>query len=413
MKNVKTVMVVIAEVKELMKQAGYTERTIKLYNSCWNAFLEFIDENCQFSSEIALDFLETKYGITVFTDLSKSDAIRARAMQFLCEYNQYGRFSFGKISTGKVPGYKFSNYLNDFKEHQKTRHLIAESTLKHYDNELGRFLLFLDQNNFNSLDELKSSSILDYCGSFSSYSSSVRHNAFSTLRVFLRYLFNEKILNEDLSDLVPSVSHKRQCKLPTSYTNEEIDNLLNSIDRSSPIGKRDYAIILTAIRLGLRSSDIRLMKFSSINWVKNTIELIMEKTKELIVLPLLKDVGEAIIEYIKYGRPICDLEYIFVTHLAPTKAIGPSGMSSIVRRHANNAGIDCTIYGKGGPHALRSALATHLLDNNVPLPVISEILGHKDTRTTEVYLKLDIPHLRKCGLEVPQFSWNKNNLEVF
>ena len=69
MKNVKTVMVVIAEVKELMKQAGYTERTIKLYNSCWNAFLEFIDENCQFSSEIALDFLETKYGITVFTDL--------------------------------------------------------------------------------------------------------------------------------------------------------------------------------------------------------------------------------------------------------------------------------------------------------------------------------------------------------
>ncbi|NLW39566.1 MAG: site-specific integrase, partial [Tissierellia bacterium] len=133
----------------------------------------------------------------------------ARAMQFLCEYNQYGRFSFGKISTGKVPGYKFSNYLNDFKEHQKTRHLIAESTLKHYDNELGRFLLFLDQNNFNSLDELKSSSILDYCGSFSSYSSSVRHNAFSTLRVFLRYLFNEKILNEDLSDLVPSVSHKR------------------------------------------------------------------------------------------------------------------------------------------------------------------------------------------------------------
>lgn len=413
MMSKKTVIEIIGEVKELMKQAGYLEETIRRYNFCWNAFLEFSDGNKPLSSEIALDFLENKYRISAFTELSKTDSIRARAIQFLCEYNQYGRFSLAKISTGKVPGYKFKIYLDNFKEHQKTRHLIADSTLKHYDDELGRFLLFLDQNNFNSLDELKSSSILDYCSSFSSYSSSVRHNAFSTLRVFLRYLFNEKILNDNFSDLVPSVSHKRQCKLPTSYTNEEIDILLDSIDRSSPIGKRDYAIILIAVRLGLRSSDIRLMKFSAIHWEKNTIELIMEKTKELIVLPLLKDVGEAIIEYIKYGRPICELEYIFVTHLAPTKAIGPSGMTAIVRRHANNAGIDCRVYGKGGPHALRSTLATHLLENNIPLPIISEILGHKDTRTTEVYLKLDIPHLRKCGLEVPQFSWNKNNWEVF
>ena len=413
MKSKKTVIEIIEEVKELMKQAGYSERTVKMYNSCWNAFLEFNKDNKTFSSEVALEFLETRYGINIFTDLSKSDTIRARAMQFLCEYHQYGRFSLAKISTGKVPGYKFKTYLDNFKEHQKTRHLIADSTLKHYDDELGRFLLFLDQNHFNSLDELKPSSILDYCSSFSSYSSSVRHNAFSTLRVFLRYLFNEKILSENFSDLVPSVSHKRQCKLPTSYTSEEIDILLNSVDRSSPIGKRDYAIILIAARLGLRSSDIRLLKFSAIHWEKNTIELIMEKTKELIVLPLLKDVGEAIIEYVKYGRPICELEYIFVTHLAPTKAIGPSGMTAIVRRHANNAGIDCRVYGKGGPHALRSTLATHLLENNIPLPIISEILGHKDTRTTEVYLKLDIPHLRKCGLEVPQFSWDKNNWEVF
>lgn len=239
MKSRKTVSEIIEEVKELMKQAGYLEETIRRYNFCWNTFLEFNNDMNMFSSEKALDFLETKYGITAFTDLSKSDAIRARAIQFLCEYNQYGRFSLAKVSTGKVPGYKFKIYLDNFKEHQKIRHFIADSTLKHYDDELGRFLLFLDQNNFNSLDELKSSSILDYCSSFSSHSSSVRHNAFSTLRVFLRYLFNENILIDDFSDLVPSVSHKRQCKLPTSYTNEEIDILLNSIDRASPIGKRE------------------------------------------------------------------------------------------------------------------------------------------------------------------------------
>lgn len=157
MKSKKTVIEIIEEVKELMKQAGYLEETIRRYNFCWNAFLEFSGGNKPFSSEIALDFLENKYGITAFTELSKTDGIRARAIQFLCEYNQYGRFSLAKISTGKVPGYKFKIYLDNFMEHQKTRHLITDSTLKHYDDELGRFLLFLDQNHFNSLDELKPS----------------------------------------------------------------------------------------------------------------------------------------------------------------------------------------------------------------------------------------------------------------
>ncbi|RQV92784.1 MAG: integrase [Calditrichaeota bacterium] len=366
-----------------------------------------------FSSGKALDFLERIYGITVFTNLSKSDAFRARAIQFLCEYNQYGRFSMGKISSGKVPGFQFEEYLDRFKHYQKSRHLISETTLKHYDHELGRFLLYITQKEYNSLELLSAPVILDYCSSFSSFSSAVRHNAFSTLRVFLRYLYHEKLIKEDFSCVVPSVSNRRECKLPTAYSKKEKDDLLNAVDRSSPIGKRDYAIIMIATRLGLRSSDIRLMTFSSIHWGKNTIELTMEKTKEFIVLPLLKDVGEAIIEYIRYGRPQCELPYIFISHLPPVRAITASGMTAVVRRHAGNAGIDCTPYGKGGPHALRSTLATHLLENEVPLPVISEILGHKDTRTTEVYLKLDIPHLRKCGLEVPVFDWNKNDREVF
>lgn len=403
----------IREVKTLMHQAGYSDGTIDKYNHCWNAFLHFVGTEQAFSSGKALDFLDRIYGITALSNLSKSDAIRARAIQFLCEYNQYGRFSMAKISSGKVPGFQFEEYLDRFKDYQKTRHLISETTLKHYDDELGRFLLYLTQKRCNSLEQLSAPSILNYCSSFSSFSSSVRHNAFSSLRVFLRYLFHEKLIIEDLSSVVPSVSNRRKCKLPTTYSNKEKDDLLKTVDRSSPVGKRDYAIILIATRLGLRSSDIRLMTFSSLHWEKNTIELTMEKTKEFIVLPLLKDVGEAIIEYIRYGRPHCELPYVFISHLPPVRAITASGMTAIVRRHAGNAGIDCTPYGKGGPHALRSTLATHLLENEVPLPIISEILGHKDTRTTEVYLKLDIPHLRKCGLEVPEFDWNKNDKEVF
>jgi integrase len=140
----------------------------------------------------------------------------------------------------------------------------------------------------------------------------------------------------------------------------------------------------------------------------------MEKTDKDIVLPLLNDVGEAIIDYLKHGRPACDNSFIFVRHITPILPITAPGMTTIVKRYVNKAGIDSSPYGKGGPHAMRSTLATLLLENNIPIPTISEILGHSNTRTTEShYLKLDIPQLRKCCLDVPPYDWNRNDREVF
>lgn len=404
---------IIQAVKELMQRAGYGGRTINRYNACWNSLLKYEGDDRRFSTGRAVNFLDDVYNITAFTDLTKTDGVRARAIQYLCEYSQYGRFSMDRISSGKTPGFKFTEYLEKFKEYQTTMHIISETTLKHYDNEIGRFLLYLTQRELHSLEQLTAAIILDYCSSFASFSSAVRHNAFSSVRVFLRFLLKTDAVTEDLSTIVPSVPNRRDCKIPTAYSEAERESLLNIIDRASPIGQRDYAIIMVAARLGLRSSDIRFLAFSSVKWEKNTIELVMEKTKELIVLPLLNDVGEALIDYIRYGRPQCDLPYIFVSHVSPIRVLSATGMTAIVKKHANKAGIDCTPYGKGGSHALRSTLATHLLENEVPLPVISEILGHKDTRTTEVYLKLDIAHLRKCCLEVPMFDWNKKDQEVF
>ncbi len=404
---------VIKAVKELMQQAGYNDRTINRYSACWNALLKYEGSDLVFSTGRSINFLDDVYGITAFNSLTKTDAIRVRAIQYLCEFSQYGRFSMSRISSGQVPGFNFKDYLNNFKEYQSTKHFTSEATLKHYDCEIGRFLLYLTQKQLNSLEQLTSGIILDFCSSFSSFSSSVRHNAFSSVRVFLRFLLETGTIIEDLSSIVPSVSSHRDCKIPTAYSEAERESLLNIIDRSSPIGKRDYAIIMIAARLGLRSSDIRLLLFSSIKWEKNTIELVMEKTKELIVLPLLNEVGEALIDYIRYGRPQSDLPYIFLSHISPLRILSATAMTAIVKRHANKAGTDCKPYGKGGPHALRSTLATHLLESEVPLPVISEILGHKDLRTTEVYLKLDIAHLRKCSLEVPKFDWNRNDQEVF
>ena len=405
---------IIQVVKELMQQTGYSDRTINRYNAYWNSLLKYEGDDRSFSTGRAVNFLDDVYNITAFTDLTKTDGVRARAIQYLCKYSQYGSFSITRISSGKIPGFKFTEYLEKFKEYQTSMHIISETSLKHYDNEIGHFLLYLTQKELHSLEQLSASIILDYCNSFASFpTSAVRHNAFSSVRVFLRFLLKTEAITEDLSSIVPSVPNHRDYKIPTAYSEAEKESLLNIIDRSSPISKRDYAIIMVAARLELLSSDIRLLAFSSVKWEKNTIELVMEKTKELIVLPLLNDIGEALIDYIRYVRPQCDLPYIFVSHVSPTRIPLAAGITAIVKKHANKVGIDCTPYGKGCPHALRSTLVTHLLENEVPLPVISEILGHKDTRTTEVYLYLDIVHLRKCCLEVPMFDWNKKDQEVF
>lgn len=410
-----TSSVLIEKVKTEMFLNGYSERSINRYRACWNAFqkYELSNQYVYFSSETALEFLKDIYGITVSTSLSKQDGIRARAMQFLCEYSQYSRFDFKKKKVKNEVILPFSDVLDKFKEHQMKQHLISPSTQEHYHKVIGRFLLYLQKQKINNLDSITTSIILDYCNTHAPHMKATMHNSFSSLRVFLRYLNKSEYIQSDLSDCIPSVPYKRESKIPTVFSLEEINDIFKCIDRSSPLGKRDYAIILIAYRLGLRSSDIRNLKFSNFHWDKNTIELIMVKTSKEIVLPLLNDIGEAVIDYIKYGRPDCENNLVFVRHIVPIQFITAAGMTAIVKRYVNKAGIDSSPYGRGGPHAMRSTLATVLLENNIPLPAISEILGHSSTRTTEIYLKLDIPQLRRCCLEVPPYDWTKNDKEVF
>lgn len=319
----------------------------------------------------------------------------------------------GNITSSADSLKHFQSVLDDYKKHQVVKCQISTKTIANYNKYLGKFLLYLEEHHVCSFQQITPSIILDYCNIFATYSTATTHNSLCSLRVFLRYLQQKGVMDDDYSRVVPSVPYRRASKIPFVFTVDEAKKMFQVIDRSSPIGKRDYAIMLIAYRLGLRSIDIRTMKFSNIHWEKNTIELVMHKTGKPIVLPLLEDVGRAIIDYLKYGRPVTDSDVIFLRHLSPIEPISGSGITSIVKRYVNKAGIESAPgYGQG-PHAMRSSLASVLLAENVPLPVISEILGHSDTRTTEIYLKIDINQLRKCGLEVPEFDWNTDRGEVF
>lgn len=176
--------------------------------------------------------------------------------------------------------------------------------------------------------------------------------------------------------------------------------MLKAVDRSNPKGKRDVVMILLAARLGLRASDICGLKFENIHWETNTIHLTQRKTKEKIELPLLVEIGNAIVDYLKFGRPISDLPYLFLRVGQPYDKLAEPTLHSIVSFYLKQAGIDNIDKKKHGPHALRHSLAGILLEKKTPLPVISEVLGHTNTESTKSYLRIDLNSLRQCALEV-------------
>jgi integrase len=194
------------------------------------------------------------------------------------------------------------------------------------------------------------------------------------------------------------VQARKQTRIPSVWTADELKTLIEAIDRGSPKGKRDYAIILIACSLGLRSIDIKNLKMEDFHWEDKKLVFIQSKTKTPTSLPITPEVGWAVIDYLKFGRPKIDSPYIFVRHMAP---FGPftkgDHLYQLIRAYMVEAHLP-TLKKRRGMHSLRHTMASMLLEKNTPLSTISEILGHMDVDSTAVYLKVDIKRLKECAL---------------
>lgn len=176
--------------------------------------------------------------------------------------------------------------------------------------------------------------------------------------------------------------------------------MLNSVDRGNPTGKRDYAILLLVAKLGIRAGDIKDLKLSNLNWRSKIIAIRQSKTKNTITYPILKDIGWALIDYLKNGRPISDSPFVFIRMKAPYDAFGKdANLHNIITKHTRRSGITIPHGKKQGLHSLRHTLASTLLEQGTPLPVISEVLGHFNSKSTSVYLHTGLEGLRKCVID--------------
>jgi len=226
-------------------------------------------------------------------------------------------------------------------------------------------------------------------------------NSWEVVREFLKFLAEMDITESDLSVLVPHC--KRAFKVPITYTVDEISKVLDVIDRSTGKGKRDYAMLLMATRLGMRSSDIRNTTLDDLECINDKLFFTQQKTGEGHELLLLPEIKEALEDYISNGRPNTQDSKVFIRTRAPYQGLTAAGLHSETTKYFRAAGIDFTGK-KHGPHTFRSSMASSMVNDSVPYEAVSKILGHSDPNVIKHYAKLNIEMLRQCAIEVPEPS---------
>lgn len=217
----------------------------------------------------------------------------------------------------------------------------------------------------------------------------------TALRSFLRYARYRGDIEKDLAACIPAVANWKQSGLPRALPADQVEQVLKSVNRKTAIGRRDYAILLILARLGLRAGEIRALTLDDFDWQEGLIT-VRGKAGRFSQLPLPKDVGAAIADYLRHGRPNTSSRCVFLRAKAPTGGFqGQSGVGSMVRHALERAGIDSP---RKGAHQFRHALACQMLKQGASLSEIGELLRHRSPQTTAIYAKVDLDSLATLAL---------------
>ncbi len=396
--------ILLKAMEEHMRSIGYAETTITAHKYSWHQFSLYCDQKgiTEFSFDVATIFAKEHYGVDFYkntTSHSQRESHVFRVFKSLDEFQSGLPISCYRKNVNVALPSQFAEAIQAYLDEYGKR--VKKCSVDDAAYTLRTFAEFLTKQNVNSLDQVEVTHITDFRASMHNYVSTTQNSWMSMIRKFFLFAYENGYAKRDLSIFVAKRRYEPSIKLPSLYTEEEIAAMLAVVDRNNPCGKRNYAILLIAARLGMRSGDISNLKFENIHWDKNELVFIQEKTGYPQTLPLPNDVGEAIVSYLQNGRPFSDEKYIFLKSNAPFTPLSAAALHPIMKKYAQLAKIKNDPPRKYGLHAFRHSLASNLLNNNTPLPVISEILGHQKTETTSIYAKVDVNSLSKCTLEIP------------
>lgn len=222
----------------------------------------------------------------------------------------------------------------------------------------------------------------------------------TALRMFLRFLIAEGKCATGLDAAIPVLAHWRLSSLPRYLQPEAVERIIFSCDPSSPVGRRDHAILLLLARLAFRASDVLQLRLSDIDW-EGAVIRIAGKGHRQTQMPLTQEVGDALVTYLKEGRPSSDTDVVFIRSRAPFRAFtSHCAISVIVTRAMRRAGVTCQ--NRGAAHLLRHSAATSMLRQGASLQDIATTLRHRSIETTQIYAKVDVTALSQIAQPWPE-----------
>lgn len=401
----------VADALVEIERLGYSRRSRNRYRAMWEHLIEFSHQKelgNEFSADLAARFLEEyrvrdeqadepspvwrrhmAFGLNVLADFAKNGCIeRARTC----------------VQAAHLP-FAMQKTLRDYEQYGKDRLYLRPSTLVVRTTALTIFLDFLHSQKARTLDQILPADLSAFVSCRNHLQPKTVARIVSDLRSFLRFLTMRGILQKDLSAELPKIRVPRDATIPSVWDQELIVRLLGAVDRSSAKGKRDYAILLLANRLGLRAGDIRTLKLDNLRWAESTIEITQAKTGTPLTLPLTNEVGEALIDYLKSGRPQSAHREVFLKVNPPFDPFKENNhLYDIIEYWRRLAGITFRSPQKRGLHSLRHTLATRLLEKGTAFPIIAEILGHTSSESTRIYAKADVEALRGVALDLEEVN---------
>jgi integrase/recombinase XerD len=294
-----------------------------------------------------------------------------------------------------------------FINYQRKNRGAAESTCESYQRHASRFLKFLRfDRNKDAFQRLTLAMVHQHLRSLSGrLQRKTMQHVVGTLRGFLRYQYMRGVLSRPLHDQIDTVRTYHDEYLPYPVQWQELQQLLRRMDRTTPLGLRDYAVILIAATYGLRASDVANLTLDDIDWSDRTIKIIQCKTRQPLALPLTDEVGAAVADYLQRARPTTDCRQIFLRCQAPIARLSLPGMANTLRRASQTSGVALKA---AGFRCLRHSLAMRLLRQGASIKDIGDIFGHRSTLSTAIYLRLKVEDLRPVALPVP----NQNQTEA-
>ena len=407
----------IADTREGVRPLGHRPSTVWQYEYAWRQFRAYATTGggSVFSLALVADYLqELRQQYEAGTLKAWRFKLARKAVALLTQQWETGAVHWTHLppwTQAELPLHHAA-ILTPYTEHL-TAAGYGQGTRSVYRVVAQQFLQYLDRARVPSLVAATLADVSHGVAAIAvAYQPTSMRTVLSALRHFLAWAAETGAVSRDLTSAVPR-SSGRTMRVRSPLTAAEEDCFLRAFDRTTAVGRRDYAISLLALRLGLRSGDIVRLRWADFDWRRQTLTVVQQKTGQRLTTPLLADVGNALIDYRLHGRPPTESPVVFLRSEAPYRPLaGKAAVYHVVSAAMARARIHQAPGQPRGPHTLRHALAARLLAVETPLPLIAGVLGHANKETTTIFLSTDTEHLRACALGLENIPVTRKELQA-